>query len=111
VNDADAGPGSATVRAHGRAIDDLPGHRGRAAAGGDGRVHPRAGGPELLDRAGGAAGARLAVPAGLMPLTSTPVGGTQRGSRMVPLGDGPDAARFREALIAATERSRRGAGA
>ncbi|MEJ2865444.1 hypothetical protein [Actinomycetospora flava] len=63
---------------------------------------------ELLDRA---AGAKLAVPAGLMPLTSTPVGGTHRGSRMVPLGDGPDAARFREALLAATERSRRDAGA
>ncbi|MEJ2885575.1 hypothetical protein [Actinomycetospora aeridis] len=63
---------------------------------------------ELLDRA---AGAKLAVPAGLMPLTSTPVGSTQRGSRMVPLGDGPDAARFREALLAATERTRRGAGA
>lgn len=63
---------------------------------------------ELLERAGGAS---VAVPAGLMPLTSMPVGGTQRGSRMVPLGDGPDAARFRAALLAATERSRRGAGA
>ncbi|GAA4928838.1 hypothetical protein EV188_101497 [Actinomycetospora succinea] len=63
---------------------------------------------ELLERAGGA---KVAVPAGLMPLTSTPVGSTQRGSRMVPLGDGPDAARFREALLAATERCRRGAGA
>ncbi|GAA4893533.1 hypothetical protein [Actinomycetospora straminea] len=61
---------------------------------------------ELLERAGHA---RVAVPDGLMPLTSTPVGSTHRGSRMVPIGTGPDVARFRQALRDAVERTRRSA--
>jgi hypothetical protein len=62
---------------------------------------------ELLARATGTA---VAVPDGLMPMTSTPVGSTRRATRYVPVGTGPDVARFREALTAAVERTRHGAG-
>ncbi|WP_433786992.1 hypothetical protein ACQPX6_09155 [Actinomycetospora sp. CA-101289] len=61
---------------------------------------------ELMDRARSAG---VQVPDDVLPLTSTPVGGHTRGSRTVPMDGGPDAARFREALFAAVERSRRGA--
>ena len=41
-------------------------------------------------------------------LLSTPVGSTERSSRVVPTDGGPEAARFHQALVEATERSRRG---
>ena len=63
---------------------------------------------EVLARATGTA---VAVPEGLMPVTSTPVGSTRRATRYVPIGTGPDVAAFRAALTAAVERSRHGAGA
>jgi len=62
---------------------------------------------ELLDRA---RGAPIETPNGLLPLTSTPVGGHSRSTRMVPMDSGPDAARFGDALFTAVDRSRRGTG-
>ncbi len=61
---------------------------------------------ELLSRA---RGATVELPNGLLPLTSTPVGGHSRSTRMVPMDGGADAARFREALMGAVERARPGA--
>jgi hypothetical protein len=61
---------------------------------------------ELLDRARGAG---VQLPNDLLPLTSTPVGGHTRGSRMVPMDGSADSAHFREALFAAVERARRSA--
>ena len=63
---------------------------------------------ELLARVTGTA---MAVPEGLLPVTSTPVGSTRRSTRYVPIGTGPDVAAFRHALMAAVRRSRHGAGA
>jgi hypothetical protein len=65
---------------------------------------------ELLARVTGTA-VEAAVPPGLMPVSSTPVGATSRATRYVPVGTGPEVAHFREALMTAVERARRGAGA
>lgn len=62
---------------------------------------------QLLARARDAS---IEIPEGLMSLVSTPVGGTERGSRSVPIGTGTDATLFRDALVAAVERARRGSG-